>query len=187
MMLGHLLCHQFGFIPLLTSPLRFPPSEIQALLLSDCLVLLQRGPDDRLQLRYPSRWLGGGGGGGGDSKTSFSPLVKLDSLLVRSVATGSTAVTFLNEADLKKKKNAALFVVLILWFHSRQQSPLHHQHHREADLRAGGRDVIWEKHVSSFLQLGQYWPLSVRNKSCRFWNFLALNVILKKCFISSTF
>lgn len=107
MMLGHLLCHQFGFIPLLTSPLRFPPSEIQALLLSDCLVLLQRGPDDRLQLRYPSRWLGGGGGGGGDSKTSFSPLVKLDSLLVRSVATGSTAVTFLNEADLKKKKRSS--------------------------------------------------------------------------------
>lgn len=68
-----------------------PPSEIQALLLSDCLVLLQRGPDDRLMLRYPSRWLGGGGTGGGDSKTSFSPLVKLDSLLVRSVATGNVA------------------------------------------------------------------------------------------------
>lgn len=67
-----------------------PPSEIQALLLSDCLVLLQRGPDERLQLRYPSRWLGGGGTGGGDSKTSFSPLVKLDSLLVRSVATGNS-------------------------------------------------------------------------------------------------
>ena len=67
------------------------PSEIQALLLSDCLVLLQRGPDDRLQLRYPSRWMAGGGTGGGDSKTSFSPLVKLDSLLVRSVATGNDA------------------------------------------------------------------------------------------------
>ncbi|CAF97027.1 unnamed protein product [Tetraodon nigroviridis] len=65
--------------------------EIQALLLSDCLVLLQRGPDDRLLLRHPSRWLGGGGPGGGDSKTSFSPLVKLDSLLVRSVATGNVA------------------------------------------------------------------------------------------------
>jgi len=76
-----------GLIPSLTR-LRLPSSEIQALLLSDCLLLLQRGPDDRLQLRYPSRWLGGGGGGSGDSKTSFSPLVKLDSLLVRSVATG---------------------------------------------------------------------------------------------------
>lgn len=62
-----------------------PPIEIQALLLSDCLLLLQKGPDDRLQLRYPSRWLGGGSG---DSKTSFSPFVKLDSLLVRPVATG---------------------------------------------------------------------------------------------------
>lgn len=105
MMLDHLLCNQFGLVPLLTSPLRFPPSEIQALLLSDCLVLLQRGPDDRLQLRYPSRWLGGGGGGGGDSKTSFSPLVKLDSLLVRSVATGNTAVTFLNKADFLKRSS----------------------------------------------------------------------------------
>lgn len=62
-----------------------PSSEIQALLLSDCLVLLQKGPDERLQLRYPSR--------GGDSKTSFSPVVKLDSLLVRSVATSKTQVT----------------------------------------------------------------------------------------------
>ncbi|KAM9827739.1 rho guanine nucleotide exchange factor 11 [Neosynchiropus ocellatus] len=66
--------------------------EIQALLLSDCLLLLQRGPDERLQLRYPSRWLGGGGGVSGDSKTSFSPLVKLESLLVRSVATDNKAL-----------------------------------------------------------------------------------------------
>uniref|UniRef100_A0A674C6Y2 Rho guanine nucleotide exchange factor 11-like n=1 Tax=Salmo trutta TaxID=8032 RepID=A0A674C6Y2_SALTR len=62
--------------------------EIQALLLSDLLVLLQRGPDDRLLLRCPSRLLGGGGGGSGDTKASFSPVVQLDSLLVRSVATG---------------------------------------------------------------------------------------------------
>nr|XP_043876845.1 rho guanine nucleotide exchange factor 11 isoform X2 [Solea senegalensis] len=73
--------------------------EIQALLLSDCLVLLQRGPDDRLQLRYPSRWLGGGGGGGGDSKTSFSPVVKLDSLLVRSVATDNKALYIISTAE----------------------------------------------------------------------------------------
>uniref|UniRef100_A0A8C8JLX6 Rho guanine nucleotide exchange factor (GEF) 11 n=1 Tax=Oncorhynchus tshawytscha TaxID=74940 RepID=A0A8C8JLX6_ONCTS len=62
--------------------------EIQALLLSDLLVLLQRGPDDRLLLRCPSRFLGGGGGGSGDTKASFSPVIQLDSLLVRSVATG---------------------------------------------------------------------------------------------------
>ncbi|XP_023271105.1 rho guanine nucleotide exchange factor 11 isoform X3 [Seriola lalandi dorsalis] len=73
--------------------------EIQALLLSDCLVLLQRGPDDRLQLRYPSRWLGGGGGGSGDSKTSFSPLVKLDSLLVRSVATDNKALYVISTTE----------------------------------------------------------------------------------------
>ncbi|XP_031706950.1 rho guanine nucleotide exchange factor 11 isoform X5 [Anarrhichthys ocellatus] len=73
--------------------------EIQALLLSDCLVLLQRGPDDRLQLRYPSRWLGGGGGGSGDSKTSFSPLVKLYSLLVRSVATDNKALYVISTTE----------------------------------------------------------------------------------------
>uniref|UniRef100_A0A673CIB3 Rho guanine nucleotide exchange factor (GEF) 11 n=1 Tax=Sphaeramia orbicularis TaxID=375764 RepID=A0A673CIB3_9TELE len=73
--------------------------EIQALLLSDCLVLLQRGPDDRLQLRYPSRWLSGGGGGSGDSKTSFSPLVKLDSLLVRSVATDNKALYVISATE----------------------------------------------------------------------------------------
>ncbi|XP_029382112.1 rho guanine nucleotide exchange factor 11 isoform X1 [Echeneis naucrates] len=73
--------------------------EIQALLLSDCLVLLQRGPDDRLQLRYPSRWLGGGGGVSGDSKTSFSPLVKLDSLLVRPVATDNKALYVISTTE----------------------------------------------------------------------------------------
>ncbi|CAN9509432.1 unnamed protein product [Ophioblennius macclurei] len=73
--------------------------EIQALLLSDFLVLLQKGPDDRLQLRYPSRWLGGGGGGGGDSKTSLSPLVKLDSLLVRPVATDNKALYVISTTE----------------------------------------------------------------------------------------
>ncbi|KAJ0006225.1 hypothetical protein NQD34_013498 [Periophthalmus magnuspinnatus] len=73
--------------------------EIQALLLSDCLVLLQRGPDERLQLRYP-RWLGGGGGPMGDGKTSsFSPLVKLDSLLVRPVATDNKALYVISTTE----------------------------------------------------------------------------------------
>nr|XP_046236179.1 rho guanine nucleotide exchange factor 11 isoform X1 [Scatophagus argus] len=73
--------------------------EIQALLLSDCLVLLHRGPDDRLQLRYPSRWLSGGGGGTGDSKTSFSPLVMLDSVLVRPVATSKRALYVISTTE----------------------------------------------------------------------------------------
>uniref|UniRef100_A0A667WV79 Rho guanine nucleotide exchange factor (GEF) 11 n=1 Tax=Myripristis murdjan TaxID=586833 RepID=A0A667WV79_9TELE len=73
--------------------------EIQALLLSDLLVLLQRGPDDRLLLRCPSRWLGGGVGGSGDTKTSFSPLVRLDSLLVRSVATDNKALYVISTTE----------------------------------------------------------------------------------------
>ncbi|XP_046907645.1 rho guanine nucleotide exchange factor 11 isoform X1 [Hypomesus transpacificus] len=73
--------------------------EIQALLLSDLLVLLQRGPDERLLLRGPSRWLGGGGGGGGDTKTSFSPVVQLDSLLVRPVATDNKALYVISTTE----------------------------------------------------------------------------------------
>ncbi|CAL8376866.1 unnamed protein product [Gadus morhua 'NCC'] len=72
--------------------------EIQALLLSDALVLLQRGPDDRLVLRGPSRWLGVTGGGG-DSKTAFSPVVRLDSLLVRSVATDNKALYIISPTE----------------------------------------------------------------------------------------
>ncbi|XP_038831393.1 rho guanine nucleotide exchange factor 11-like isoform X2 [Salvelinus namaycush] len=75
--------------------------EIQALLLSDLLVLLQRGPDDRLLLRCPSRWLGGGGGGSGDTKASFSPVVQLDSLLVRSVATDNNALYVISTTERK--------------------------------------------------------------------------------------
>ncbi|XP_055756977.1 rho guanine nucleotide exchange factor 11-like isoform X2 [Salvelinus fontinalis] len=75
--------------------------EIQALLLSDLLVLLQRGPDDRLLLRCPSRWLGGGGGGSGETKASFSPVVQLDSLLVRSVATDNKALYIISTTERK--------------------------------------------------------------------------------------
>uniref|UniRef100_A0A3Q3ARQ4 Rho guanine nucleotide exchange factor 11 n=1 Tax=Kryptolebias marmoratus TaxID=37003 RepID=A0A3Q3ARQ4_KRYMA len=75
--------------------------EIQALLVSDYLLLLHKSPDDRLQLRYPSRLFGGGGGGvgSGDSKTSFSPLVKLDSLLVRPVATDNKALYIISTTE----------------------------------------------------------------------------------------
>ncbi|XP_054882538.1 LOW QUALITY PROTEIN: rho guanine nucleotide exchange factor 11-like [Poeciliopsis prolifica] len=81
--------------------------EIQALLLSDCLVLLQKGPDDRLLLRYPSRWMGGGGVVIADNKTSFSPLVKLDSLLVRSVATDKKALYIISTKETQIYELAA--------------------------------------------------------------------------------
>uniref|UniRef100_A0A673ZNK2 Rho guanine nucleotide exchange factor 11-like n=1 Tax=Salmo trutta TaxID=8032 RepID=A0A673ZNK2_SALTR len=91
---------QFKYLP----PLQINKDktlEIQALLLSDLLVLLQRGPDDRLLLRCPSRWLGGGGGGSGDTKASFSPVVQLDSLLVRSVATDNKALYVISTTERK--------------------------------------------------------------------------------------
>uniref|UniRef100_W5M1Q6 Rho guanine nucleotide exchange factor (GEF) 11 n=1 Tax=Lepisosteus oculatus TaxID=7918 RepID=W5M1Q6_LEPOC len=69
--------------------------EIQALLLEDILVLLQR-VDDRLILRCPSRNLGGGNN---DVKMSFSPIVSLDSLLVRSVATDNKALYVISTSE----------------------------------------------------------------------------------------
>ncbi|XP_052003459.1 rho guanine nucleotide exchange factor 11 isoform X4 [Xyrauchen texanus] len=69
--------------------------EIQALLLSDLLVLLQRGPDDRLILRCPSRV----GGGATDLNAPFCPVVRLDSLLIRSVATDSKALYVISTSE----------------------------------------------------------------------------------------
>lgn len=126
----HLILSHWPYILLITS-VCISPLEIQALLLSDCLLLLQRGPDDRLQLKYPSRWLGGGGAGTGESKTFFSPLVKLDSLLVRSVATGNIVLMFISSAP---HLHPMSFNLAKLLFVSRQQSPLCDQHHREANL-----------------------------------------------------
>ncbi|XP_057199113.1 rho guanine nucleotide exchange factor 11 isoform X5 [Triplophysa rosa] len=71
--------------------------EIQALLLSDLLVLLQRGPDDRLILRCPSRSVGGVGAT--DPKTPFCPVVRLDSSLVRPVATDNKALYVISTSE----------------------------------------------------------------------------------------
>ncbi|XP_035392474.1 rho guanine nucleotide exchange factor 11 isoform X2 [Electrophorus electricus] len=73
--------------------------DIHALLLSDLLVLLQRGPDDRLILRCPARSLGGVGGGNTDLKTPFCPVVRLDSSLVRSVATDNKALYVISTSE----------------------------------------------------------------------------------------
>ncbi|XP_016365056.1 rho guanine nucleotide exchange factor 11 [Sinocyclocheilus rhinocerous] len=69
--------------------------EVQALLLSDLLVLLQRGADERLVLRCPSRSLGGAP----DLKTPFCPILRLDSALVRSVATDNKALYVISTSE----------------------------------------------------------------------------------------
>ncbi|KAG9330146.1 hypothetical protein JZ751_027173, partial [Albula glossodonta] len=71
--------------------------EVQALLLSDLLVLLQRGPDERLVLRCPSRLLGGGTSA--ELKTTSCPVVRLDSLLIRSVATDNKALYLISASE----------------------------------------------------------------------------------------
>ncbi|TRY81875.1 hypothetical protein DNTS_004951 [Danionella cerebrum] len=69
--------------------------EIQALLLSDLLLLLQRGPDERLVLRCPSRSVGGAS----DPRTPFCPVVRLDTCLVRSVATDNKALYVISTSE----------------------------------------------------------------------------------------
>uniref|UniRef100_A0AAY3ZSX1 Rho guanine nucleotide exchange factor (GEF) 11 n=1 Tax=Denticeps clupeoides TaxID=299321 RepID=A0AAY3ZSX1_9TELE len=73
--------------------------EMHALLLSDLLVLLQKGADDRLILRCPSRGLGGATGGVAAPKTTFCPIVRLDSLLVRSVATDNKGLYVISASE----------------------------------------------------------------------------------------
>lgn len=59
------------------------PSELYTLLLEDILVLLQK-QDERLVLKCHSKNLAGTA----DTKHIFSPIINLNTVLVRSVATG---------------------------------------------------------------------------------------------------
>lgn len=61
------------------------PSELYTLLLEDILVLLQK-QDERLILKCHSKNLAGTA----DTKHIFSPIIKLNTVLVRSVATGQS-------------------------------------------------------------------------------------------------
>ncbi|KAF3837235.1 hypothetical protein F7725_004699 [Dissostichus mawsoni] len=57
------------------------------------------GPDGPTAAQVSVPLAGGGRGGSGDSKTFFSPLVKLDSLLVRSVATDNKALYLISTTE----------------------------------------------------------------------------------------
>nr|XP_054509180.1 rho guanine nucleotide exchange factor 11 [Agelaius phoeniceus] len=70
--------------------------ELHVLLLEELLVLLQR-QDERWLLKCHSR---GGLGGAADTKQSFSPVLKLSSLLVRSVATDKRALFIICTSEL---------------------------------------------------------------------------------------
>lgn len=61
------------------------PSELYTLLLEDILVLLQK-QDERLILKCHSKNLASTA----DTKHIFSPIIKLNTVLVRSVATGQS-------------------------------------------------------------------------------------------------
>lgn len=61
-----------------------PTADLHALLLEDLLVLLQR-QDEKLLLKCHSKTAAGSS----DSKQTFSPVLKLNAVLVRSVATGT--------------------------------------------------------------------------------------------------
>lgn len=67
---------------LLTAPPR--PPDLHVLLLDDVLVLLQK-QDERLLLKCHSKTAAGSS----DSRQTFSPVLKLNAVLIRSVATGA--------------------------------------------------------------------------------------------------
>lgn len=71
-------------------------SELYTLLLEDILVLLQR-QDEKLILKCHSKNLAGTA----ETKHIFSPIIKLSTVLVRSVATGASD----QEAFMKEFKN----------------------------------------------------------------------------------
>ncbi|XP_062367235.1 rho guanine nucleotide exchange factor 11 [Cinclus cinclus] len=70
--------------------------ELHVLLLEELLVLLQR-QDERLVLKCHSK---GALGASSDTKQSFSPVLKLSSLLVRSVATDKRALFIICTSEL---------------------------------------------------------------------------------------
>lgn len=65
-------------------PSLVPPADLHVLLLEDLLVLLQR-QDEKLLLKCHSKTAAGAA----DGKQTFSPVLKLNAVLVRSVATGA--------------------------------------------------------------------------------------------------
>lgn len=67
-----------------TPMLCFSILDLHVLLLEDLLVLLQR-QDEKLVLKCHSKMALGSS----DTKQTFSPILKLNSVLIRSVATGS--------------------------------------------------------------------------------------------------
>lgn len=76
-------CRGRGDSARLASP---PPPDLHVLLLEDLLVLLQK-QDEKLLLKCHSKTAAGSA----DSKQTFSPVLKLNAVLVRSVATGAPA------------------------------------------------------------------------------------------------
>lgn len=67
-----------------TSPHDHTPPDLHVLLLEDLLVLLQK-QDEKLLLKCHSKTAVGSS----DSKQTFSPVLKLNAVLIRSVATGT--------------------------------------------------------------------------------------------------
>lgn len=71
-------------------------SELYTLLLEDILVLLQK-QDERLILKCHSKNLAGTA----DTKHIFSPIIKLSTVLVRSVATGQLTFSLIKDTSEK--------------------------------------------------------------------------------------
>lgn len=118
------------------------------LLLQGLLVLLQR-QDERLVLKCHSRT----GLGSSDTKQTFSPVLKLSSVLIRSVATGEPAPIPSRAREGQGGARAEGGVLSVAPPSSaslrRQARPVHHLHlgAGTADLRASRLELPGEEHV----------------------------------------
>lgn len=119
--------------------------ELYTLLLEDILVLLQK-QDERLVLKCHSK----NRAGSADAQHIFSPVIKLNTVLVRSVATGKLFYTHTHTHTHTKMGNVAN---LTLCFHKQTTGPSLCSPCRTAELRS----MNW-------------WLKQCLNRECKCWD-----------------
>lgn len=123
-------------------------SELYTLLLEDILVLLQK-QDERLILRCHSKNLAGTA----DTKHIFSPIIKLSTVLVRSVATGEHPPSYLSNP-----------LPMYIWRMNPYWFPL---------LPQITDHFLWSPCPKTELRSMSWWPKRCPSRECTFWPFLS--------------
>lgn len=123
-------------------------SELYTLLLEDILVLMQK-QDERLILRCHSKNLAGTA----DTKHIFSPIIKLSTVLVRSVATGERLPSHLSNP-----------LPTHIWRMNPYRFPLFPQITDH---------FLWSPCPKMELRSMSWWPKQCPSRECKFWPLLS--------------